>query len=211
MRKVLDESGRSMVRSVASWERRWPMLAKHEDVWHMSSLPYQCWRRWGELGWGFFFGEVGKLFGKMNDFRKNDGCLGVYICLVIHKREGGRLGVEKMKVNSVLNRHWTLDPIWLKNFFWYLSEIFLLLLACFCCFPCVFTTFFWVLQKIRPPPPGLTEKTPGRHHPSGSRRDVAPARVRHGASPNTSPPSRQRWHRRGGGEGWRVVKGDVRL
>ena len=41
----------------------------------------------------------------MNDFRKNDGCLGVYICLVFIKREGGRLGVEKMKVNIVLNRH----------------------------------------------------------------------------------------------------------
>ena len=35
----------------------------------------------------------------------------VYICLVFIKREGGRLGVEKMKVNSVLNRNWTLDPI----------------------------------------------------------------------------------------------------
>lgn len=122
----------------------------------------------------------------------------------IYKREGGRLGVEKMKVNSVLNRNWTLDPIWLKNSFWYLSEIFLLLL-----FSCVFTTFFFGCNK-KSPPPGLTEKTRGRHHPSGSRRDVAPARVRHGASPNTSPPSRQRWHRRGGGwrvTGWRVTSG----
>lgn len=67
MRKVLDESGRSMVRSVASWERRWPMLAKHEDVWHMSSLPCQCWRRWGVLRIWIFLGG------------KNDGCLGVYI------------------------------------------------------------------------------------------------------------------------------------